>query len=429
MDVTVKKLPQSRIELHITLSWDEWKNEKDHAAEELARESNIAGFRPGKAPRDLIEKRFGKQALLTQAAEHAVHHSYPQALAKEHVEAIGQPEVHLGTFAEGEAMEYTVTTAVMPEVVISSWKSAIEKINKEYAKQEEGVRDDEVEKELSRIAEMRAKLVTVDREARLGDNVLVDFTVSQQGVIIENGKSEKHPLVLGKGAFIPGFEEQLVGMKEGEEKTFELTFPDAYHAKHLAGKPATFLVKLGVVQEREIPVVNDEFVKGLGRFDSLEMLKKNIQSGILEEKKMAKKEEWRTKILDALTEKTTIEYPSILVDEETKRMIHEFESQVRSLGFHFDDYLAHAKKTQDDLKKEWEPQAKKRLAAQFVLGKLADEEEIMVSNEDIEEEMNKTLRQYGNIKDVEKNIDMERLYTAVRGQLRNEKVFEFLEKI
>lgn len=429
MNVTVKKLPESKVELQITLPWEEWKGEMEHAAEHLAKDVKVAGFRPGKAPRDVIEKRFGKQALLIEAAEHAVSHSYPKALAEEKIEAIGQPDVQLGKLAENETLEYSVVTTVMPEVTLKPWKDDVKRVNAEFAKKADAIEDAEIDLELEKLASMRAKLVTVNREARLDDNVLVDFSVLQNGVLIEHGKSEKHPLVLGKGVFIPGFEEQLVGMKEGEEKSFELTFPAEYHAKHLAGKPATFDVKMGVVQEREIPAIDDTFAKGLGNFESLEKLKENMRQGLLEEKKTKSKEERRTRILDALVEKSAIEYPLILVEEELKRMVREFEMQIQSMGLNFAEYLIQMKKTEEGLKQEWEPQAKKRLAAHMILDALAKEEEIDIDSQEVEAEMNKTLTQYKDVKDIEKKIDMERLYAAARGQLLNEKVFVWLESL
>jgi len=429
MEVIVKKLPESKVELRITLPWEEWQGEMEHAVEHLGKDVKIAGFRPGKVPRDVIEKRFGKEALLMEAAEHAISHSYPKALKEKKVEAIGRPEMKLGKAVQGEPLEYSAVTAVMPEPVLGSWRDAVKKANKAFAKQPEAVEEKEIDAELERLASMRAKLVTVNREARLGDNVLVNFSVLQNGVLIENGKSEKHPLVLGKGVFIPGFEEQLVGMKEGEEKTFELTFPAEYHAKHLAGKPATFQVKIGVVQEHEIPAIDDAFAQGLGKFESLEKLKENLRSGMLEEEKAKRKAEHRTQILDALVEHAEIEYPEILVEEESNRMVREFEMQVQSMGLNFSDYLARMKKTEDELKKDWVPQAKKRLAAHILLDALADEEGIEIDAKDVEAEMNKTLQHYKNTKDIEKNIDMERLYSAARGQLRNEKTLEFLEKL
>ena len=431
MDIVVKKLPQSKAELSITLAWDEWKKEMDHAAEHMAKDVKIPGFRPGKVPRDVLEKRYGKEALLMEAAEHAVSHSYARALEQEKVDAIGQPEVKLETVKEGEPLIYAITTAVMPEVKLAEWKKAVKEANAAHAKKMAAlaVEPKEIEDELNRLATMRAKFVTVARPAQLEDSVEVDFEVKQDGVVIEGGKSEKHPLVLGKGVFIPGFEEGIVGMQEGEEKTMTLSFPDDYHATHLAGKPAEFAVKLRLVQERQIPTIDDEFAKSLGSFETLEDFKKTLSEGILEEKKNKGKEEGRTAILDALVSKATIEFPEILVAEELNRMTQEFQSQVEMMGIPFEQYLEHSKKSLDDLRKDWDEQAKKRLSAGVILEKLADEDEVEIDSKEVEEEMNNTLQYYKRVKDAEKNIDLERLYASTRGRLRNEKVFEMLEKL
>lgn len=429
MNVTVKKLPQSQVEMVVTLPWEEWQGEIDHAAEGLSKHMKVSGFRSGKIPRHVIEQRVGKPAILLEAAEHVVSHSYAQALEQEKVEALGQPQVKLGKMTEGEAFEYTVITDVMPEVTLASWKEVVKKINTTFAKKEVVVEEAELAKELERLATMRAKLVPVSREAKMGDNVLIDFTVLQDGVVIDGGKSEKYPLVLGKGVFIPGFEEELVGMKEGDEKRFTLTFPVEYHAKHLAGKPATFEVRMGAVQEPEIPVIDDVFAKSVGNFDSLAALKETMKTGMLEEKKQQVKEARRTEILDALVEKAMMEYPKILVDQELARMMRDFESQLQGMNMPFETYLEQMKKTKEELSEEWTPQAKKRLAAQLIVEMLAKEEEIVPETQEIEAEMNKTLQYYKSTKDIEKNIDMERLYQAIEGQLRNEKVMVWLESI
>src|SRR6185369_1386824 len=353
MNITVKKLPESRVEMEITLPWEEWKGEIDHAAEGLSKDVKVSGFRPGKVPRDVIEKRFGKQALLVEAAEHVVGHSYEKALGQEKIDAIGQPEVKLGKMKEGEDFEYSVITTVMPEVTLKkNWKDKVKDVNKKQEKKEVAVSEEEVTKELEHLASSRAKLVTVKREAKMGDNVLLDFVVKQDGVVIEGGKSEKHPLILGAGVFIPGFEEQVVGMKENDEKTFTLTFPSEYHAKHLAGKEAAFEVKMQVVQEREIPELNDAFAKSLGNFDSLEKVKENIRTGMGEEKKTKKKEEHRIEILDVLVENAELEYPKLLVEQELSRMIREFETQLQSVGMNLSAYLEQTKKTDEELRNE-----------------------------------------------------------------------------
>ncbi len=429
MNVTVKKLPESRVEMSVVLPWEEWQGEIAHAQEGMAKSVKMPGFRPGKVPKNMVEQRFGKQAIMVEAAEHVVSHSYAKALEQEKIDAIGQPEVKLGKVEEGQEFTYTIVTAVMPAVVLGAWQAKAKKINADFAKKETVVEEKEVTAELERLAAMRAKLVTVARPAKLEDSVLIDFTVKQNGVIIEGGKSEKHPLVLGKGVFIPGFEEELVGMKENDEKSFELTFPGEYHAKHLAGKPALFEVKMRLVQEREVPVLDDEFAKSLGKFDTLSQVKENLQTGMLEEKKEQAKNEHRTALIDVLVDEATIEYPEILVNQELARMLRDFEAQLEQMGLKLDAYLEQMKKTKEALETEWLPQAKRRLAANLVIEFLAEDEDITVETAEVEAEMNKALQYYKNIKDVEKNIDMERLYSAVSGQLKNEKVLAWLETL
>ncbi len=428
MHVTRKNLPQSRIELQVTLPWEEWQASLDHAAKHLAEEVKMPGFRPGKAPRNVLEQRFGKPAILAEAAEHAISESYPKALESEGIDALGRPEVDLGALKEGEMLTYTVRTDVMPKADLKNWKKAVKAANAQAPAVEE-VTDEAVDAEIRRIAEMRAPLVTVDRPASQGDTALVDFTVSQGGAVIEGGKSENHPIVLGSNSFIPGFEEAVVGMRAGEEKAFLLSFPEDYHAKHLAGNEAKFEVKLRAVQEKVVPELSDEFAKTLGAFETLAALRENVKKGMEEEAKVKAEEERRTRILDALVGSATIDYPRSLVEEELGRMMREFDSQVRMMGMDLKAYLAQTGKTEEALRTEWEPQAKKRLAAHLSLSAAADELEIVIDQSEIEAEMNKTLQYYKSTKDAEKNLDLARLYTAVKGQLINQRALEALEKI
>ncbi|MBP6889122.1 MAG: trigger factor [Candidatus Moranbacteria bacterium] len=432
MDIIVKKLPASQVEMRVTLAWDEWSKECDHAAEQVAKEVKVSGFRPGKVPRALIEKRYGKEVVLHEAAEHAVSHAYSRALTQEHIHAIGKPDVKLENAKEDEELVFTVTTAVLPEVKIAdTWRKSAKVAITEHKKKEDVlvVEAKEVEEELQRLALMRAKFITVNRPAALEDSVEIDFEVRRDGVIIEGGKSEKHALVLGKGVFIPGFEEMIVGMQTDEEKTFTLSFPEDYHAKHLAGNPAEFHVKLRLVQERQVPVLDDTFAQGLGDFESLSALQKKISEGMLEEKKHHFKEEGRTVLLDALVAESSIDFPEILIEEEQNRMASEFQLQVENMGMPFEQYLERVGKSLDTLKQDWVEQAKKRLSAGLILEKLAEDDQVEIDSKDIEQEMNTVLQQYKRVQDAEKNIDLERLYAATRGRLRNEKVFEMLERL
>lgn len=429
MEVQIKKLPASRWEIVVTLPWDEWQGHRDHALEHMAENVNMAGFRQGKVPEAMLEQRFGKEAILIEVAEHSVHHTYPQALLEAKAEAIGHPEIKIDAVKEHEPLVYTITTDVLPEIVLKEWKKDVAKINTASAGKEVSVTDEEMNKELAELAKMRAAFVPVERPAALEDTVKIDFEVTVDNVVIDGGKSTDHALVLGSGAFIPGFEDQIVGLSVGDEKTFTLSFPAEYHAKHLAGKPATFAVKVKSVEERQIPAVDDAFAKTIGKFESLKEVKENMQKGMLEEKQRAAKEERRSAILDALIVAAEMEYPAILVEEEAKRMLQQFRSQVESMGFEWEKYLTETKKTEAELSKEWEPQAKKRVAAELILQKLAADESIDVDTEAVEAEMNKVFQYYKNVKNVEEKIDMGKLYTSVRGQMVNEKVLAWLEGI
>jgi len=269
----------------------------------------------------------------------------------------------------------------------------------------------------------------VNRIAKNGDAVELDFDVTRGGVPIEGGAGRKHPIVLGSGTFIPGFEDEIVGMEAGGEKSFALTFPEAYHEKTLAGKPAEFHVKLLLVQEQEIPELSDEFAKSLGRFEGLDALRKSVREGMFSEKEEQKKELHRTDILDAIVSVTEAELPDVLVEGELRRMISEFSHQASMTGLSLQDYLARIGKTEEELSSEWRPQAGKRLLSQLALESIATAREVEASTEEIEAEMNKVLAYVKSVKQAEKDLDLPAIYSSIRERLRNEKVLGLLETL
>lgn len=426
----IKKLPKSQIEIKITVPREQWEKYLDVAAGEASMEIKIEGFRPGKALRKLVEQKIGKGVILNGAAEKAVQKSYVDFVTKEKLEVIGSPEVKIEKIEEGQDLEYVARVAVMPEVKIKdSYKKAVKKINENYKDKKAEATEDETQLELEKLANSRVKLVTVNREIKNNDSAEIDFTVLVDGVPIEGGTAKKHPLVIGKGVFIPGFEENLIGMKAGEEKEFELKFPADYHKKDLAGKPAVFKVKINLVQERQTPAVDDDFAKSLGSFENLEALKKNVQEGMLEENRKKLKDQKRTEYIEKIIENISVDLPEVLTHQEIHQMLQEFEQQLQMMGMNMEQYLGHLKKDKKELEKDWEPQAEKRVKSAMALKEIAKLEEIAVDSKEIEEEMNKTLQYYKKVKDIEKNIDMERLYNYTKSMMENEKVFEFLEKL
>ena len=425
----IKKLSGSQNEIKVCVPWDEWKKYIDAAAADFSKEIKIQGFRSGKAPRDMVEKKVGKGALLEAAAQRAIQGTYPKIVMENKIDAIGAPKAEILKLAEGNDLEYKVVCAVIPEVAMKPWEKAVEKINKEYSKKKTDVSEEEINKEMENIAKGRVQHVKVEREAKDGDNVILDFEVKRDGVPIENGSSKNHPLILGRGVFIPGFEEQIIGMKAGETKDFELTFPKDYHEKGLAGNPAQFTVTVNEVQERKTPELSDDFAKSLGKFKDLSDMRKSVTEGMEEEKKHELKEKRRGEIIDALVESTKVELPEVLIHEELHKMINEFEMQLQGMGMSFDQYLQQIGKKIDELEHEWEPQAIKRIKAALALEEVAKEKKVEITSEEVEAEMNKTLAQYKKIKDVEKNIDLGKLYNYIKGMLQNEKVLAMLENI
>lgn len=428
--IDIKKNPKSEIEVAVTVPWEDWKGHIDSAVESLAGEIKTAGFRPGKAPRSLVEQRVGRDTVLHEAADRAIRKSWEKIVQDEKLEAIGAPKAEMKKLAEGNDLEYVITTAVMPTAKLKKeWRDAVKKVNAAQAGKSAEVSDEDVQKELEKLATSRAKLVTVDRAAKKGDSARLDFDVLQGGVPIENGSAKDHALVLGSGVFIPGFEEKIEGMKAGEETEFTLPFPEEYHEKSLAGKDATFKVKVNVVEERRLPEMNDEFAQSLGKFETLEALKKSIREGMEHEAKHKQKDEHRGEITDAVVSGVEVDIPDVLVEHEVEQMLGNFEAQIQTMGMEMDTYLAQIKKTREDLEKEWRPQAEKRVKANFSLREIAKDQEIKPEAAEIEEEMNKTLSRLRSMKDMEKKVDMQRLYTYAEENLITEKVFQTLEKM
>ncbi|MEI6649932.1 MAG: trigger factor [Candidatus Moraniibacteriota bacterium] len=429
MDVQVKKLPHSRVEISVSIPWDEWKGEIDHAVAHLSKDMKVQGFRPGHAPREVIEKKLGKATVLIEGAEHAIDHLFPNVLAAAKVEGIGKPEIRLDDVKSEGPLVFVVTTSVMPEIVLGSWEKSVKALNAAFAKENIVVAEADIDEELRKIAESRAKFITVDREARDGDMVETDFEVTMNGVPIEGGTGKKHPVVLGKGAFIPGFEEGILGMHQGEEKTLELRFPESYHVETLAGKPANFHIAANLIQERQIPELNDAFAQSLGKFESLDKLRESVSDGLSDEHKAKAKETLRTGILEAIVAVAKAELPEVLVENEVRRMIAEFGNQASMMGMNLSDYLARLKKTEEELATEWRPQAEKRILSELSIDKIGTEQEIDPSSEEVEEEMNRILAYAKSVNQAERDFDLPAMYAASRNRLRNEKVFTWLETL
>jgi len=429
MKVNTKKPSTNQIELEIEIPAPQAESYFDLAASELSKNMKVDGFRPGKVPVEIVEREKGSQKLYDQAANLAIQKTLPKAIldlptdeAGNKIEIVGQPNIVILQIARGNPMKYKATFWIVPEVELGNYKGL--KVKKKELK----VKDEEVDKSLEYLQKSRVKLITVNRQAEKGDRVEIDFITQSSGVKIEGGEGKNHPLILGEARFIPGFEKELEGMKGGEGKEFTLKAPKDWSQNNLAGRTLDFQVKMNLVQKRDMPKLSDEFAKNLGDFQSLGQLKKNIREGIFQEKELKEKERIRIELAEKVAENSKMDIPQALIGIELDKMIDELQANVQDIGLGFDKYLTEIKKTVDDLKKEWEEQAKKRVKISLVLKAIAKKERIEASEKEIEEKINEDLKQHSNIEELKKNIDLSALKEYAKSVLQNEKVFDLLEK-
>lgn len=424
--VKIEKLSGSRVSLSISVPQKEFEAFRKQAIEYFGKDIKIDGFRPGKAPQKMIEEKIGSEKIMTEAAERAVKKSYVDSIMKNKIEAIGEPKITVTKIAEGNDFEYKAEISVLPKIILGDYRKQVKEIKKPVPKE---IKAEEIQKEIEAIRGSRAKLVTVSHEARKNDRVEIDFQVLIDGKEIPGGTSKNHPLTIGESYFIPGFEEKLVGMKANEEKQFELTFPNDYHKKELSGKQAVFKVTMKIVQEKDLPEINDDFAKGLGKFENLDKLKASLKEGLDMEQKKKNEEKWRQDALEKIIADIKIEVPDILLKGEIDKMLAEFEQNIASMGMNLEKYLESAKKSLEGLRKDWQEPALHRIKAALALQEIARLENISPESSEIEEELNKTLAYLKKQADVEKDLDMERIYNYTKGVLTNEKVFQFLENL
>lgn len=422
-----KNLEKSQIEFVFTLEAVELEKFLDEAAKELSKEVKIDGFRSGTVPRKILEQQIGQGKILERAADLAVRKTYYGFIKEKEIEAIGLPEAQVLKMAPGNEFEFKVKVAVMPEVKLPDYRK-IAQGEKKKTKDEIKVEEKEVDEAVKWLQKSRTKFAAVGRPVEKGDRVEVDFIAKKDGKIIDGGESKNHPLIIGENKFVPGFEDNLIGMKENETKLFNLKFPENYQVKDLSGQQIDFEVKMNLVQESQVPELTEEFIKTLGNFSTLGDLKKNIREGLVMEKEQKEKEIWRAKVLREIAQKSEIELAESLVKAELEKMTEEFKANVAQMGLDFKVYLENLKKTEDELKKDWAAKAEERVRAALVLREIAKKDVVQVPLEEAQEEVNKLLAHYPDTETVKRQIDIERLMEYTMERLKNEKVFEILEK-
>ncbi len=427
MKINLEDKENSKKELKVTIETDDFEEYVDRAVQNLSQEMDIKGFRPGNAPREVVENSVGKEKVWQEAARIAVEKTYPEALKEKDLFAISQPEVEFTQLAPGNDLVYTASFYTMPELDLPDYKKISGEVVSESEDEEVEVDDKEVEDTLERIQNSRATTRAVDREAKDNDHVTISFV----GEVDEEKRIEEEDFdfELGTNQFdsLKGFEEKILGMKAGEDKNFEVEIPEDSQNKELAGKKINFNLKLESVKEKEVPELTDEFAQNLHpNVSNLEELEEKIKEGIRSEKETKKDESLKMKIVQNLIEATDFPIPDVLVERELNNMETKMERQLQQSGVTFEDYLEQIDKTKDDLRDEWRSKAEDNVSAAIILHKIAEEENIEVTEDEIEEEVEKHMKASGrSLEDVE-DQNLNRLKAHIRDIKKNDKIFEFL---
>ncbi|MDO4487112.1 MAG: trigger factor [Bacillota bacterium] len=349
----------------------------------------IDGFRKGKAPRSIIEKRYGEGIFFEDAVNNMFSMNYPLALDQLDVDAVDQPRAEFSELKKGEGYTVTITVTCYPEFEVKDYKGVeIETVSAD-------VTDEDVEKELQNKAKVNARMVEVDRPAQDGDTVLIDYEGWADGVQFEGGTAERQPLKLGSGTFIPGFEEQLVGASKGEEKDVKVTFPEEYHSEDLAGKEAVFKCKVHEIKEEELPVIDDDFVKDVSEFDTLDEYKADIRANLEKAAEARAESQMKNSVIEKVFEANDIDIPDVMVEAEIDNMMNEFDQQLRGQGMDLGSYFQYLGKDAADFRSEVKEDAFKRVKTRMLVNKVAEQEKFEVSDDEINTELENMAKQYG----------------------------------
>jgi trigger factor len=421
-----EELPKCQLRLQIEVPKEELAKFLDRAYENLKSQVKVPGFRPGKAPRFIVEKEVGSEAFQKEALEIALPETYYDAIKEAEIKPVGPPEVKMVKFAPSDTLVYEATCSVMPKFELGDYKKVISK--SKIKLQEVKVDEKQIDEVVKNLQKQRSENKEVNREARKGDRVEIDFEGFIDSKPIPGGSSKNHPIILGDGVMVPGFEEAIIGMKKNDEKEFELTFPKDFPQKNLAGQKAKFKVKVNAIQEVKLLEMTDALAKTLGQ-KSVSELRADIKKSLGKELKEREDLRFEGEILDKLVEEINVEIPQFLIDEELKGMLNNLEQRLSQDGLTLDRYLEQIKKTKEDLQKSWLSEAEKRIKIALLLDKVGEAEKIEISDKEAEDEIKKIISETPaeRKEQTKKSLENDEQKRYIKNVLRNRKVVKTLK--
>ena len=415
-----KKQSKNVHEITIKIEGEEWKKALDKAFNDKKRDTVVDGFRNGKVPRDVYEKHYGKESLFIPAADYVLQDAYMKVMEENKLVPVVQPDVNLGGIDE-DGVEFVFKIITKPEVNVKKYKGL--KIEKEKVE----VTKEEIEHELSHVLEKYTELVTKDGKVESGNVAVIDFEGFKDGVAFEGGKGENYSLEIGSNTFIPGFEDQVIGMKVGEEKDINLTFPEDYGAKDLAGASVVFKVKVNEIKEKQTRELDEEFFEDLGMegVDSKEKLEKEIEESIKARKEMEAENNYVDKILEEVSKNVEVDIPEEMVNEEIDLLMKRFEENMRMQGISLDLYYQFSRTTEADLRNQLEKEAYSNVLYRLMLEEIMTLEKIEVTEEEVEKEaaslaekyqMEKEefLKQFGGLDMIQYDLEMRKTIDSLK---------------
>ena len=399
MKASWEKIEKNVAVLDIEVDADQVAAALDKAFKKVVNKVNVPGFRKGKVPRAIFESKFGVESLYQDALDIIVPDAYIAAVQETGIQPVDRPEVDVEQFGKGQVLKFKAKVTVKPEVELGEYKGiALEAPSVE-------VTAEEVNEELEKLQKRHAELVPVEEgAAENGDIVVIDFEGFVDGVPFEGGKAERYSLELGSGSFIPGFEEQVVGLEKDGEKDITVTFPENYHAEELKGKEAVFKIKLHDIKRKNLPALDDEFAKDVSEFETLDEYKADLEKKLKERKQNEADRKKENDLVEKASEAAQVEIPEVMINDEAEQMVKEFENRLRTQGMNIDMYYQFTGQSADDLKGQMRADAEKRVRNNLVLEAIAKAENLEATEEEINAELENLAQMYGRSVDEIRSI-------------------------